>query len=81
MTGLNHRFDENVYDRNANFHPGSVFDHPRDVLADAALSQAEKRAILAMRHPGLPEVGHQDQLDLDPVPLYRPTLAPREKIK
>ena len=51
MTGLNHRFDENVYDRNANFHPGSVFDHPRDVLADAALPRAEKRAILAMRRP------------------------------
>ncbi len=47
MTGLSHRFDENVYDLNAILHPGSVFDHPRDVLADASLSQAEKRAILA----------------------------------
>jgi hypothetical protein len=47
MTSLNHRFDENVYDLNAILHPGSVFDHPRDVLADATLSLAEKRAILA----------------------------------
>jgi hypothetical protein len=42
------RFDaDNVYDLNALLHPGSVFDHPRDVLADATLSRAEKRAILA----------------------------------
>src|SRR3954470_22953263 len=47
MTELNRRFDENVYDLNAILHPGSVFDHPRDVLADATLSRAEKRAILA----------------------------------
>jgi hypothetical protein len=47
MTGLYHQFDENVYDLNVILHPGSVFDHPRDVLADPALSRAEKRAILA----------------------------------
>jgi hypothetical protein len=47
MTGLNHRFDEKVYDLNAILHPGSVFDHPKDVLADATLSRAEKKAILA----------------------------------
>jgi hypothetical protein len=47
MTDLNHKFDDNVYDLNAILHPGSVFDHPRDVLADATLSRAEKRAILA----------------------------------
>jgi hypothetical protein len=42
------RFDaDNVYDLNALLHPGSVFDHPKDVLADASLSRAEKRAILA----------------------------------
>jgi hypothetical protein len=42
------RFDaDNVYDLNALLHPGSVFDHPRDVLADPSLSRAEKRAILA----------------------------------
>ena len=47
MTDLNRHFDENVYDLNAILHPGSVFNHPRDVLADATLSRAEKRAILA----------------------------------
>jgi hypothetical protein len=42
------RFEaDNVYDLNALLHPGSVFDHPRDVLADTSLSRAEKRAILA----------------------------------
>src|SRR3989440_5707264 len=47
MTEVNRSFDENVYDLNAILHPGSVFDHPRDVLADTTLSRAEKRAILA----------------------------------
>jgi hypothetical protein len=47
MTDLAHRFDENVYDLNPILHPGSVFDHPRDVLSDATLSRGEKRAILA----------------------------------
>src|SRR5207302_8830441 len=47
MTDLDRNFDDNVYDLNAILHPGSVFDHPRDVLADATLSRAEKRAILA----------------------------------
>jgi hypothetical protein len=52
MTGLNRNFHDrnfhdNVYDLNAILHPGSVFDHPRDVLADVTLSRAEKRAILA----------------------------------
>jgi|SRR4051812_4812010 len=39
--------DDNVIDFNALLHPGTVFDHPRDVLADPALSISEKRAILA----------------------------------
>jgi hypothetical protein len=47
MMDRNPHIDENVYDLNAILHPGSVFDHPRDVLADATLSRAEKRAILA----------------------------------
>jgi hypothetical protein len=47
MTDVDRSFDDNVYDLNAILHPGSVFDHPRDVLADTALSRAEKRAILA----------------------------------
>src|SRR5436305_13318750 len=47
MADSDRSFDENVYDLNAILHPGSVFDHPKDVLADATLSRAEKRAILA----------------------------------
>ena len=47
MTDPDRSFDENVYDLNGILHPGSVFDHPRDVLADTTLSRAEKRAILA----------------------------------
>jgi hypothetical protein len=38
---------DNVIDLNAILHPGSVYDHPRDVVADAAISIHEKRAILA----------------------------------
>jgi hypothetical protein len=47
MTEGNGNYDSNVHDLNAILHPGSVFDHPKDVLADASLSRAEKRAILA----------------------------------
>jgi len=39
--------DDNVIDLNAILHPGSVYDHPRDVVADPHLSPGEKRAILA----------------------------------
>jgi len=38
---------DNVIDLNAILHPGSVYDHPNDVLRDPALSIGEKRAILA----------------------------------
>ena len=38
---------DNVFDLNAILHPGSVFDHPRDVVADPTISIGEKRAILA----------------------------------
>jgi len=38
---------DNVFDLNALLHPGTVFEHPRDVVADPALSLSEKRAILA----------------------------------
>ena len=38
---------DNVIDLNAIFHPGSVYDHPRDVVADPTISISEKRAILA----------------------------------
>jgi len=40
-------FDDNVFDINALLHPGTVFDHPKDVLGDPSLSVSEKRAILA----------------------------------
>ncbi len=38
---------DNVIDLNAILHPGSVYDHPRDVVADQTISIGEKRAILA----------------------------------
>jgi len=38
---------DNVFDFNALFHPGTVFTHPRDVVARPDLTLAEKRAILA----------------------------------
>jgi hypothetical protein len=38
---------DNVIDLNAILHPSSVFDHPRDVVADPTISIGEKRAILA----------------------------------
>ena len=38
---------DNAFDFNALLHPGTVFMHPRDVVADPKLSLAEKRAILA----------------------------------
>src|SRR6476646_643856 len=38
---------DNVFDLKALLHPGTVFEHPRDVVADPALSLSEKRAILA----------------------------------
>ena len=38
---------ENVVDLNAILHPGSVYDHPSDVVADAKLSISKTRAILA----------------------------------
>ena len=39
--------DNNVFDFNALLHPGTVFAHPKDVVANASLSLSEKRAILA----------------------------------
>jgi hypothetical protein len=38
---------DHVFDFNAFLHPGTVFGHPRDVVADPTLSLSEKRAILA----------------------------------
>jgi hypothetical protein len=39
--------DDNVFDFNALLHPGTVFDHPRDVVSRPGFTLAEKRAILA----------------------------------
>ena len=38
---------DNVFDIEALLHPDTVFEHPRDVIADPVLSLSEKRAILA----------------------------------
>lgn len=40
-------YGANIIDLNAILHPGSVYDHPRDVLVDQTISIGEKRAILA----------------------------------
>jgi len=39
--------DGNVFDFQALLHPGTVFEHPKDVVTHPALTMAEKRAILA----------------------------------
>jgi hypothetical protein len=39
--------NDNIYDLNALLHPGTAFDHPRDVVHHPDLTTAEKRAILA----------------------------------
>ena len=38
----------NVFDINALLHPGTVFEHPQDVVGHSGLTTAEKRAILAL---------------------------------
>lgn len=39
--------DPNVFDLQALLHPGTVFEHPRDVVNHPELTLSEKRAILA----------------------------------
>jgi hypothetical protein len=39
--------ENNVFELNALLHPGTVFNHPNDVVAHSKLSLSEKRAILA----------------------------------
>jgi hypothetical protein len=39
--------DDNVFDFQALLHPGTVFEHPQDVVLHPSLTLAEKRAILA----------------------------------
>jgi hypothetical protein len=38
---------DNIIDLNAILHPGSLYDHPCDVVKDHTISIGEKRAILA----------------------------------
>src|SRR4051812_13799616 len=38
---------DNVFEFEALLHPGTVFEHPRDVVRHSSLTLAEKRAILA----------------------------------
>lgn len=39
--------DDNFFDFEAILHPGTVFEHPKDVVAHPVMTPAEKRAILA----------------------------------
>lgn len=39
--------NDNIIDINALLHPGTAFEHPRDVVSHPDLSLSEKRAILA----------------------------------
>jgi hypothetical protein len=47
MTSNGRVFDDNVFDLEEIFHPGTVYDHPRDILAEKGLTLREKRSILA----------------------------------
>ena len=38
---------DNIFDLEALLHPGTMFEHPRDVVSHPDLDLAEKRAILA----------------------------------
>ena len=40
-------FDDNVFDFSYLLHPGTKFDHPKDVVSHPGLTLAETRAILA----------------------------------
>jgi hypothetical protein len=39
--------DDQIFDLDSLLHPGTAFEHPRDVVAHPNLTLAEKRAILA----------------------------------
>jgi len=39
--------DDNVFNFDSLLHPGTAFEHPRDVVSHPSLSLSEKRAILA----------------------------------
>lgn len=47
-TGMtNSLFSDNVFDFKALLHPGTVFEHPSDVVRHRGLTLSEKRAILS----------------------------------
>ena len=63
---------DNVFDLNAVLHPGTVFDHPRDVVAEpevlfrgGPVGTDGALAVGALRDPGDPPVG------------WRPVAGPR----
>ena len=67
---------DNIIDLNALLHPGSVYDHPGDVVADPTLSASQKRAILAswasdaaavMSNPALRELPGSRVVTIDEV--------------
>jgi hypothetical protein len=39
--------DDTIFNLNYLLHPGTAFEHPRDVVSNPSLTLAEKRAILA----------------------------------
>ena len=81
--------DDNVINLNAILHPGSVYGHPRDVVADPTLSAGEKRAILASwasdaaavtSNPALREIpGSQRRVTIDEVLEALSALEPTPK--
>lgn len=81
--------DDNVFNLDAILHPGSVYDHPNDVVTDATLSIGEKRAILASwasdaaavaSNPALRELpGSHRKVSIDEVLEALAALNPRPK--
>ena len=80
---------DNIIDLNEILHPGSVYDHPRDVVADPTRSIGEKRAILASwasdaaavtSNPALRELpGSHRMITIDEVLEALSSLDPRPK--
>ena len=67
---------DNVFDFQALIHPGTFYEHPRDVVADANLSLAEKRAILASWASDASAIASCPALRA-PEGLKAPTLEPK----
>jgi hypothetical protein len=80
---------DNIIDLNEILHPGSVYDHPHDVVADPTRSIGEKRAILASwasdaaavtSNPALRELpGSHRRVTIDEVLEALSSLDPRPK--